>query len=102
MNNSNENLNIKINILESINVLLIQINDTLTDIIFFTIAIVFGGDFVLYLVTSKMISFNLHLYIMTGLLILFLIYALNDIIIDRIEKCLDKINIEGKNNDEFK
>lgn len=100
MNNSNENLNIKINILESIDVLLIQINDTLMNIISLIIAMLCGGNLVLYLVTSKMMSFNL--YLMIGSLILLLIYALNDTIIYRIEKCLNKINIEGKNNDEFK
>ena len=102
MNNSNENLNIKINILESIDVLLIQINDTLTDIIFLIIAIVCVGNLVLYIVTTKMMGSNLYIYIMTGVLILLLIYVINDTIIYRIEKCLNKINIKGKNNDEFK
>ena len=49
-----------------------------------------------------MMGSNLCIYIMTGLLILLLIYVINDTIIYRIEKCLNKINIEGKNNDEFK
>jgi len=102
MNNSNENLNKKINILASINALLIQINDTLTDIIFLIIAIVCVGNLVLYIVTTKMMGSNLYIYIMTGVLILLLIYVINDTIIYRIEKCLNKINIEGKNNDEFK
>ena len=102
MNNSNENLNKKINILASINALLIQINDTLTDIIFLIIAIVCVGNLVLYIVTTKMMGSNLYIYIMTGVLILLLIYVINDTIIYRIEKCLNKINIKGKNNDEFK
>ena len=72
MNNSNENLNKKINILASINALLIQINDTLTDIIFLIIAIVCVGNLVLYIVTTKMMGSNLYIYIMTGVLILLL------------------------------